>query len=559
MTKPIWSSYSDSTSFPKLEKNIDLDVAIIGGGITGITSAELLSKAGIRVGVIEKFNVGTQSSGHSTGNLYSAFHDILNDVRQKFGDETMEKVIEARAEAISLVERNVNEFEIDCDFKRVNWNFYTAITKNNTKIEKAFDAAQKVGLRTYYSDLPGTGFPVKKGMTIEHAAAQFNPQRYVQGLANKIVSSICQIFENTEIAEVHETSSGVELKTREGHVINAKYVIHATHTPKGIMSYHMELAPYREYGVAARFKGEHPEGVYFGYYSPTYTTSTRIYERKGERYLMAIGEPHKVGHGNNLENINRLKSFLKDQFNLTEFSHTWGAQNYKTPDHLPYIGPRVEGSPISIATGFSSHGLTYGTVAAKILSDQILEIHNAYGEIFSPSRLNPLKSAPAMIKENLDVLYNFVKDYLPKAQKEKLIDVKLGEGVVIEEEGHKLAVFRNDDDGLQVSSAVCSHMGCIVHWNSAEKSWDCPCHGSRFDTSGEVLEGPALRALTKLSDLLDQDGNLIPFGASVAEHRPHVMSLDEEIDEEGMESFPASDPPGHFSHSAVDKEQHKRV
>lgn len=555
MTNSIWSSFSNDTNFPHLSQDLNVDVAIIGGGITGITAAQLLSEKGMRVAVLEKACIGKSSTGNSTGNLYEAVAEILLYVRKKFGDDVMEMVVDSRREAIDLIGQNVSNFGIDCDFIRTNWNYYTTVPGAAKKIKDAHDAAKKIGMKVEYSNLEESGFKVKKGIRME-GAAQLNPLRYVQGLAKAInPSDNCLIFENTEVVTIHDSTDGIKLVTKNGQTIQAKYLIHATHSPKGIMLFHAEMGPYREYGIAAKIRGKHPPGVYFGYYAPTDIHSTRLYERDGEQFLVCVGEPHKVGHGDNLEYMNRLEKFARDHFDVIEVTHRWGAQNYKAPDYLPYIGPKSEGSNVYVATGMSSHGLTYGTVAAQIISDQIIGVDNAYSEIYRPYRFNPMKSAPKLIKENVDVVLSFVKDYLLKKNKTTFADVKPGEGKVIEEEGHKLAVFRNENEGLQICSAVCTHMGCIVHWNNAEQSWDCPCHGSRFDTHGEVLEGPAFKALTSLSELLGHEDLIEEYGRL---NQQHLMTQDEMIDEAGFESFPASDPPGHFSKSILDKDQHSQ-
>jgi glycine/D-amino acid oxidase-like deaminating enzyme/nitrite reductase/ring-hydroxylating ferredoxin subunit len=570
MTKSIWQSYSDDTNFPHLNQDLIVDVVVIGGGITGITTAQLLTDKGMRVAVLEKGGIGQSSTGGSTGNLYPAMAEILLNVRKKFGDDVMEMVVNSRKEAIDLIDRNIKNFSIDCDFKHVTWNYYTTISSEKEKVESAYEAAKKIGLKVEYSDIEELNSGLKKGIKMQ-GAAQFNPLRYVQGLAKAInPSENCLIFENTEVLSIHENKEHVIVKCKNGHSVQASYLVHATHSPKGIMGFHAMMGPYREYGVACKINGKHPEGVYFGFYDSEGITSTRHYERDGESFLICVGEAHKVGHGDNQEHINHLVEFAKKHFDVIEVTHHWGAQNYKSNDCLPFIGPKNEDSKIYVGTGLSSHGLTYGTVAAQIISDQISGVDNAYSEIYRPYRFNPMKSAPNFIKENADVFMAFVKDYLLKRSKETFADVKPGEGKVIEEGGHKLAVFHNENEGLQICSAVCTHMGCIVRWNNAEQSWDCPCHGSRFDTSGEVLEGPALKALASLSELTDRKGRTFAFGNNVSGETPdmlndsgrtdqqHVMSQEELIDETSMESFPASDPPGHFSKSILDKDQHQR-
>lgn len=398
------------------------------------------------------------------------------------------------------------------------------------------------------TDVSELGIDVLKGMTI-HGAAQFNPLRYIQGLAKVIESDQCLIYENTNIDDIDEGDSEIVLTTSEKKIIKAKYLVHATHTPKGFFMVQAEMGPYREYGIACKLKGDgHPPGVYFGYYKTENIHSTRSYERNGEKFLIVVSEPHKVGHGDSAFHIQNLEEFAKKYFNVAEVTHRWGGQHYRPADNVPYIGRRTADSNVFIATGFSTHGLVYGAVAAQLISDQITGKENPCEDIYRPYRLTPVQSAPHLIKENFDVFTQYVKDYLFTKKDESLKGLFAGEGKVIEYEGHRLAVFKDQQEELQICSAVCSHMGCIVHWNNAEKSWDCPCHGSRFKTNGDVIEGPALKALQHLKELTGHETMEIS--------QDEVMTEDQKIDEAIRESFPASDPPGYRSKSKVDKELH---
>lgn len=538
MLNSLWVSHSETTSFERLKEDMHVDVAIIGGGMSGISAAQALTRQGLKVAVYEKGNVGMSSSGFSTGNLYSAMGELLIHTRKKFGDEVLKKVVNARREAIDFIEDNIKTYNIDCDFKRVRFHNYTTKTGSESKVREAQKAAQLLDLDYRESDLRGLPFFATRSFSLD-GAAQFNPLRYVQGLAKGIAQEGCQIFEQTEILEIHEEEHGVKLVTNKGYTIWAGYLIHATHTPKGISAYHTQLGPYREYGVACKIKGTHPEGVYFGYFEPSDITSTRIYERDGQQYLVCVGAPHKVGHGDSVKQMNKMERFAREHFEVIEVTHRWGAQNYKAPDYLPFIGQKMKGSRQYIATGFSSHGLTYGALSGLILSDLITGKANQYADIFRPTRFNPVKSAPKFIKENTDVMFQYVNDYFVKKHPNNFESIYPGEGQVIEQEGHKLAACKDEQGGVRVCSAVCTHLGGIVHWNGAEKSWDCPIHGTRFGTGGEVLEGPALLPLKSMDEVM--------FGKSAESYSDQtaVMSDEDKIDEAGLESFPASDPPAH--------------
>lgn len=499
----LWDHYSLLTEFPALKSDLKVDVAVIGGGICGLTCAQLLSSQGYKVAVLESNKVGGSNTGHSTGNLYAVYGELLNEVNDKYGPDVVQKIINSRREAVHFIEKNCETLNIDCDFIRVPWHYFSHEADADKNIEHALAAAKKIHVGLPDADLHGTPFKhATKVMRVDDQA-QFNPLRYVQGLALEMSSIECLIFENTTVTGITEEKDHSILQTKEGK-LTATYVIHATHTPKGIMSYHTTLGPYREYGIACRLKDRGlPPGIFLGYFEKEEIISSRIYERDGERFLIVVGGPHKVGQGDSKEKFKMLEAFSRKYFNIDEVAYRWGGQHYKPADSIPYIGPKSKGSHTYIATGFSTHGLTYGTVAAQLISDLIMNKKNLYAEVYDPGRFTPVKAAPNFIKENVNVFVQYVRDYFHQSY-EPFSKVKKGEGKIIDYDGEKLAVFRDRESHLQVCSAVCTHMGCVVHWNKAEQSWDCPCHGSRFDTSGEVLEGPAFAALKKIEILTDK-------------------------------------------------------
>lgn len=498
-TQSIWNSFSGSTDFPALENDINVDVAIIGGGITGITTAQLLSEAGLKVAVLESRKVGGGTTSHSTGNLYFTIDQVLASLKSKYDTEVVQKVAASRSEAVELIAKNVNRFQIDCDFKRVPWYFFSSNEENSNKIEKEYETALDAGIKMEMA--PEGEIPVKSIKAVKVGnQAQFNPMRYVQGLAKAVENENCRIFENTRVTKIEEDDKKVTLQTTGG-TVTANFALHATHTPKGIrLAFHTVLGPYREYGVAAKLNTKmYPEGIFWGYYNKGEKFSFRTYSRNGENYLMAIGQAHKVGQAeDNQQKIENLSAFLKEHFEVGEITHRWGGQHYRPADLLPYIGKKSDNSRIYLATGFSTDGLTYGTLSAILIRDSITGKESSYTEIYNASRFTPLKSAKEFLKENVDVAGELIKGLTIGEDEEEILKLKNGSGKIIKKDGAKVAVSKTDSGELKIHSAICTHLGCVVNWNNAEKTWDCPCHGSRFDQEGNVLEGPALHPLSEI-------------------------------------------------------------
>lgn len=496
ITDSLWNKYSLMTDFPTLSSDIQVDVAIVGAGITGLTCAQLLSSQGLSVALLEAGKVGESNTGHSTGNIYSAYGELLNNIEPKFGIKATEQILQSRREAMDFIAQNIDELNIDCDFQRVPWMYFSMKEDMNTHIAKARLHANKLNVQFDEADFSGTPFNALDGIKISDQA-QMNPLRYAQGMALAISCQDCLIFEKTRVTKIEDHRHHSVVHTPQGKV-SATYVIHATHTPKGLMSYHTTLGPYREYGLACKVRElKLQPGIYFGYIEGNEVTSFRTYEREGDEYIILVGKPHKVGQGDSEGHMRDLEKIARSYFDVKEIAFRWGGQNYKPADEVPYIGRKMKGTNTFIATGFSTHGLTYGTVAGKIISDLITNQSNEFADVYDPGRFTPVKAAPKFIKENVNVFFQYLKDYT-KENPKLFADVSAGEGKVIEHDGEKLAVHRDNENKLQVCSAICTHLGCVVHWNNAESSWDCPCHGSRFDLQGEVLEGPALSPLKQI-------------------------------------------------------------
>jgi glycine/D-amino acid oxidase-like deaminating enzyme/nitrite reductase/ring-hydroxylating ferredoxin subunit len=495
-TEAIWSTVP-KTAYNRepLKGDKDVDVAIIGAGITGITTACYLKQSGKKVAVLESRRTGHGTTGSSTGNLYiptGKFHKILN----KHGKQGLKDVAAARKGAMEFIETTILEHAIDCDFKRVPWCYFASEEGTPAKtVAEEREAIRAAGMGVSENVPVNFPFPFSAMARVE-MQCQFNPLQYVQQLAAAIEDENCTIYENTKVTNIKEGDPCV-LETSNG-TIRAKMVVQATHTPKGVYAVHAEMEAYREYAIAATIKTNlPPDGIYW-YQDESNLYSIRSYSTALGSFLIVLDDSHPVGHKERTErSFQRVEKFLKSHFAVEHIQYLWAAQHYKPADELPYIGNSLLQDKIYIATGFSADGLIWGTAAAGIISDMINGIENPLASTFSPKRFTPSASFKRVVKENVNVVKHLFNEYILKGDEKELQDVQKGEGKVVRIEGARHAVHRSEDGNLNIVSAVCPHLGCVVEWNSAEKSWDCPCHGSRFSYMGEALEGPAIKDLEK--------------------------------------------------------------
>lgn len=496
-TQSVWKGTTASGDFPALSGDLDVDVAVIGGGITGLSTAYLLAREGRNVAVLEARRIGEGTTGHSTGNLYTLVDERLYEVRSKFDTETMKLVAESRARALEFVEQRILEYRIDCAFRHCPWVLYAESDETAGIVAREADAAEKAGLpvtRRSSIELP---FGIRSAIQVD-GQAQFNPLAFAKGLACGIESDCCRIFENTVVTDIEEGEPCV-VQTAQG-TVRAKEVVMATHTPKGISFLQTLLGPYREYGIAVRLKdGAYPPGGIYWSTEQPHHHSIRSYTAGGETYLLVIGEPHKVGQEeDNVQRIQKLEEFARSRFDVSTVEYRWGGQNYRPADGLPYIGRSAGSDHLYLATGFATDGLLYGVVGAKLMTDLIAGQRNPWSDAYDRGRFTPVASAGRFLKENINEAGQYLKNLPGVADEERLTDIPRGEGRTVELDGHKCAVYRSGDDTYHVVSAVCTHLKCIVSWNRAERSWDCPCHGSRFDIDGSVIEGPAYQPLPQV-------------------------------------------------------------
>lgn len=493
-TSSLWQgTAAKSACLPTLQTDLKVDVAIVGGGIAGLTAAMLLVEAGQRVAVFDRHKVGNGSTGNSTGNLYPTVDVNLQAIAAESGAGTAAAVAASRGAAIDLVERTVQGFGLDCAFERVGWHLIAADAAHEQLVRDEQGAAAAAGLQAALLDGAPLPIPAVRTLRVD-GAAQFQPLAYLRQLAQAIASEDCLIFENTEVLAVDDEPPTVHTAHAKVH---CRQVILATHTPAGIHLVQSSMGVVREYGIAAPLHdAPPPPGVFWSIGAERH--SIRSYRAHGRDYLVVVGAAHKLGEKVvSADRYDMLESFARAHFKLGPVEYRWSAQRYRMPDKLPCIGRNIDAKNTYIATGFSGDGLTYGTLAGMLLADEILGRANPWADLYRVDRIAKDQRPEGFEQES-------TRAPAPQALKldagarAQLDGVQPCESRQLELQGQPVAVYRTAEGALHVVSGKCSHMGCALKWNGAETSWDCECHGSRFDPEGRVLEGPALAPLAHL-------------------------------------------------------------
>ena len=496
----IWQDNKpEKIEFSSQEETLHVNVAIIGGGITGISTGYFLRQNNIDCVVLEAMNVGEGTTGYSTGNLYVPVDEMLHKVESKFDAKTRDLLVNSRQKALDDIENIILEHGIECDYRKTSWYLMAETEDQTDTVTKEYEACKAAGLDAHFHKEAPPGITSLATLEVKNQA-QFNPLKYIKALARITENAGCRIFENTKVLEIDKPGDEHVLETSRGKVY-AKHIIHATHTPKGMMMIQTLLGPYREYALAAKYNGSFPKGIFWTRQGNHHYSIRTYTDDAGNNYIFTLGEPHKVGQKeDNQENLQKIEKYLRTRFDIESLDYYWGAQHYKSADMIPYIGSNSSDDSVFIATGYSTDGLIFGTLAGRLITDLIGKKESSWSEIYDPGRHTPLKSAKRFIKENANVAAQFIKDYPYKPEVDKLGEIQPGEAKTIELEGDKFGAYRDPAGSLHIVSTVCPHMGCIVHWNKGEKTWDCPCHGSRFTYTGKVIEGPAFHDLAKMQN-----------------------------------------------------------
>ena len=489
----VWIATSDEPAFAAVEAPLEVDVAVLGAGIAGLTTALLLKYAGVRVAVLEAGGVCRATTGHTTAKV-SAQHGLIYDtLRSKFGRDSAWAYAQANLGAVDVIEAIVREHQIECDWERRAAYAYTEQDSNVRQIEQEVDAAREAGLPASYTEQTDLPWAVKAAVRFDDQA-QFHPRRYCLALARLVDGDGSHVFERTRALDVEDASPCLVKTERED--VRAAFVVLATHLPfldQG--AFFAKCHPEREYALAVALDQPVPRGMYLSVEQPT--RSIRQHPFGDDELLILSGDSHKSGQDDDTEqHYGALRRFAAERFAVRSVAYRWSTQDHMSVDQVPYIGRlRRTSERLYVATGFNKWGMTGGTLAGVVISDQILGRENPLTELFDPNRVKPLASARQFVTENVNVARRFVGERITKRRSAGAEDLAPGEGQVASMAGKQVAISRDENGMLHAVSARCTHLGCIVNWNTAEQTWDCPCHGSRFAQDGSVIEGPAVTAL----------------------------------------------------------------
>jgi len=465
------------------------DVVIAGGGITGLSTALLLQEAGKKCLLLEARNLCFGTTGGTTAHLNTLLDTPYPTIEKKFNKEAAKLIADAAAGALNLIRLNIKKHAINCDFEEASAYLFAQNDEQEKELQEIFEASARAGLDVQYTDQYRFPMPFSKIMKAGNQA-KFNPVQYVYGLAKAYENAGGIIRQNCRITEV-KNDHKLEITSSQGRY-QATDIIYATHVPPGVNLLHLRCIPYRSYAMAVILEdNNYPEDLAYDMVDPYHYYRSQIVN--GQTYLIAGGKDHKTGtEGNTDYFFTRLEATIRENFKVKEIAYKWSSQYFEPADGLPYIG-QLPGHPqhIYVATGYGGNGMTYSQVAARVLSDILLKQENPLIELLDPNRIKPIAGFSNFITHNTGVISNYAGKLFSADKLIELADLAPGEARIVRYEGKKIGLYKDEKGNLHAVNPVCTHLKCEVAWNGAEHSWDCPCHGARYDCTGKVIGGPA--------------------------------------------------------------------
>ena len=488
---------ADTPLSPRLQDTVRTDVCIIGAGIAGLTTAYLLSQEGRSVVVLDDGPIGGGMTGRTTAHLTNAFDDRYLDVEKLHGEEGARLTAESHTAAIEKVNDIVRRENIDCDFERCDGFLFAVPPDTQELLDDELAATHRAGLTDVekVARAPFDAFDTGPALRYPRQA-QFHPLKYLNGLVRAISRDGGRLFGHTHATTI-EGGENARVETAAGPVITCEAIVVATNTPvNDRVAIHTKQAPYVTYVIGASIpKGSVATALYWDTLDPYHYV--RVQAVGDHDVLIVGGEDHKTGQESDCyERYGRLESWTRERFpQIGDIEFRWSGQVMEPVDYLAFIGRNpLDSDNVFIATGDSGQGMTHGTIAGMLLTDLIQDRENRWTDLYSPSRVT-LRATPEFASENINVAAQY-SDYVTAGDIKSEDELKPGQGAVMRHGLSKIAVYRDENGAIHKRSAVCPHLGCVVAWNSTEKTWDCPCHGSKYRADGRVYQGPANSDLT---------------------------------------------------------------
>jgi glycine/D-amino acid oxidase-like deaminating enzyme/nitrite reductase/ring-hydroxylating ferredoxin subunit len=494
----VWMATATLPSFSKLLMNEQADVCVVGAGIAGLTTAYLLGRAGKSVIVLDDGPIVSGETERTTAHLVTALDDRYVDLERLHGEKGARLAAESHSAAISQIEQIVREEHIDCDFERLDGYLFMPPGESTDLLDREMAAGQRAGLTDLHmvARAPVASFDTGRTLCFPRQA-QFHPLKYLTAVAQAIVRNGGRIYTETHATKI-EGGKSARIDTRNGQTVTAGAVVVATNTPvNDLLAIHTKQAAYRTFVIGATVPaGSVSKGLYWDTPNPYHYVRLSRSASVASDVLIVGGEDHKTGQADDAEaRYVNLEKWARARFPMmTEIVFRWSGQVMQPVDGLAFIGRNpMDKANVYIATGDSGNGMTHGTIAGILLTDLIHGREDAWSTLYEPSR-KTLGALNTFAKETLNMAAQYA-DWVTSGDVKEDVLVPPGSGAVVRRGLQKIAVYCDEAGQLHERSAVCPHLGGIVAWNHSEKTWDCPCHGSRFDKSGKVINGPAITDL----------------------------------------------------------------
>ncbi|MUV39837.1 putative Rieske 2Fe-2S iron-sulfur protein YhfW [Lentibacillus sp. JNUCC-1] len=471
-----------------LQEDIQTDVVVAGGGIAGVMSAYFLAKSGKRVALLEARELYSGTTGFTTAKLTAQHNLIYDEMINRYGQKTAQQYYQANMEGIAFVKELANQYGIDCDLEEQDAFVFTEQIQHKDKLKKEYDAYQKLGIEgAFVEDLP-LDLDISAAVMMRHQA-QFHPVKFLQGIVKEIKALGGYVFEHTPVMDL-SVDKQVTCHTDSDYTVTADDVVLATHLPvyePGKKFYSSHVKTESSYALAVKSSYEFPEGMYINNDLPKRTL--RSIRDNGENYLLVGGESHPTGDGkSSKERYEQLVKFAESHFGDVEVLNHWSSHDYIAPDRIPFIGQLHEDTDhVYTLTAFGKWGLAAAVTGGKVITDLIQGDDNPYAALFAPNRqINKITETEP--KDD-----NPTESYDKSSQASDPKQLSPGMGSIVKIDDKNVAAYKDNNGQLHLLDTACTHLGCDVAWNDGDKTWDCPCHGSRFAATGEVIEGPAVK------------------------------------------------------------------